>query len=67
MRRPDRHSLEELAEILAVAFYLVMGVALLAAVTASTATALALLILGSFAHVARVGVEGLSDGGPAGG
>jgi hypothetical protein len=60
MRRIDRKGLEGLAEILAGLFYLLMFVTLLAVVTASPGTALGLLILGSCAHVLRVGVERLA-------
>jgi hypothetical protein len=58
VRRLDRKTLDETAEILAGLFYAFMVVALLAVLTAAPGTALGLLVLGCCAHVARVGVEG---------
>ena len=56
-----RKGLDELAELLAGTFYLFMGVAVLALLTASPGVALTLLILGSCFHVGREGVEGLAS------
>lgn len=54
----------KLADSLAIAFFVLMGLAFLATVFGSPGTGLLLLILGSCAHVARVWLEGLS-GSPA--
>jgi hypothetical protein len=57
MQGLDLQRLTKLAESLAIAFYLLMGLAFLTAVLGSPGTGLLLLILGSCAHVARVWLE----------
>jgi hypothetical protein len=57
----DPQRLTKLAESLAIAFYVLMGLAFLAAVFGSPGTGLLLLILGACAHVARVWLEDLSQ------
>lgn len=61
MPAADRDGLDDLAGILAGLFYLLLAAALLAVLTASPGIPLCLLVLGSGAHVARVGVEELSS------
>nr|MBA3866365.1 hypothetical protein [Solirubrobacterales bacterium] len=58
MPRPKSDTLERLAELLALLFYALLAVALLAVFTGAAGCGLLLLILGGAAHVARVGVEG---------
>ena len=55
----DQLRLKKLAESLAIAFYVLMGLAFLAAVLGSPGTGLLLLLLGSCAHVVRVWFEDL--------
>lgn len=55
----DPQRLTKLAESLAIAFYALMGLALLATLLGSPGTGLLLLILGACAHVARVWFEDL--------
>jgi hypothetical protein len=52
-------TLETLTELAPRAFYAVMAVAFLAAITGSTGIAFFFLILGSAIHVGRVGLEAL--------
>jgi hypothetical protein len=55
----DPLRLAKLAESLAIAFYVLMGLAFLATVFGSPGTGFLLLILGACAHVARVWSEDL--------
>ncbi|HET7443068.1 MAG TPA: hypothetical protein VFJ57_00260 [Solirubrobacterales bacterium] len=57
MRIPDLDSLERLTEPLALLFYALMAVALLAALVGSTGSALALLLIGAALHVVRFSIE----------
>ncbi len=50
-------TLKRLTERIPAAFYALIGVALLAALLGATGVELFFLILGSAAHVARVGLE----------
>jgi hypothetical protein len=58
MPEPSAETLDRLTELAPPAFYGVMGVALLAAITGSTGVGFFLLLVGSAIHVARVGLEG---------
>lgn len=62
MQPLDPRRLAKLAESLAIAFYVLMGLAFLATVFGSPGTGLLLLILGSCAHVLRVWFEDLGRG-----
>jgi hypothetical protein len=57
MRLPDLDRLQRLTEPLAILFYALMAVALLAALVGSTGTALALLLIGAGLHVVRFSIE----------
>lgn len=57
MRFPDLDSLERFTEPLALLFYALMAVALLAALVGSTGSALALLLIGAALHVVRFSIE----------
>lgn len=57
MRLPDLDSLERFIEPLALLFYALMTVALLAALVGSTGSALALLLIGAGLHVVRFSIE----------
>lgn len=59
MQPLDPIRLQKLAESLAIAFYVLMGLAFLTAVLGSPGTGLLLLILGACAHVVRVWFEDL--------
>lgn len=61
MQAFDPQRLAKLAESLAIAFYVLMALAFLAAVLGSPGTGLLLLILGAGAHVARVWLEDLGQ------
>jgi len=61
MRIPDLDSLERLTEPLALLFYALMAVALLAALVGSTGSALALLLIGAALHVVRFSIELLAE------
>lgn len=65
MRLPDLDSLERLAESLALLFYALMAVALLAALVGSTGSALALLLIGAGVHVVRFSLELFVEQTPA--
>ncbi len=56
----DPRRLREIAEALTRLFYCLLAVALLAAVFGSPGSGFLLLILAGFAHVARVGADGLA-------
>ncbi len=64
MQPLDPRRLAKLAESLAIAFYVLMALAFLAAVLGSPGSGLLLLIFGACAHVARVWLEDFS-GSPA--
>ncbi len=53
----NRQALEALAERLAIAFYVLMLVAFLAAVSGSSGAGLPFLVLGALAHIGRATVE----------
>jgi hypothetical protein len=57
MRLLDLERLERLTEPLALLFYALMAVALLAALVGSTGSAFALLLLGAGLHVVRFSIE----------
>jgi hypothetical protein len=57
MRLMDPDRLERFTEPLALLFYALMAVALLAALVGSTGSALVLLLLGAAAHVVRFSIE----------
>ncbi len=59
MQQLDPLRLKKLAESLAIAFYVLMGLAFLTAVLGSPGTGLLLLILGACAHLVRVWFEDL--------
>lgn len=58
MNRRQTDSLARFEELLPRAFYIFTAIALLAALVGSTGVAWLFLLLGSAAHVARVGFEG---------
>ena len=58
MARFDQERLPKLAEALAILFYALMLLALVCAFAGSAGSGFLLLLLGSCAHVARVGIEG---------
>ena len=62
MSDPRTDTLERLEELLPRTFYVLMAVALLAALLGSTGVAWFFLLLGSAVHVARVGFEAASRG-----
>ena len=57
MRPTDPERLERFIEPLALLFYALMAVALLAVLVGSTGSALLLLLLGAAAHVVRFSIE----------
>jgi len=61
MKDLDLQRLTKLAESLAIAFYVLMGLAFIATVFASPGTGLLLLVLGAGAQVGRVWLEDLGQ------
>jgi len=61
MQGLDLQRLTKLAESIAIAFYVLMGLAFLTTVLGSPGTGLLLLLLGACAHVARVWFEDLGE------
>jgi steroid 5-alpha reductase family enzyme len=61
MRFPHLDKIERTAELLALLFYALMAVALLAALVGSTGSALALLLIGAALHVVRFSLELFAD------
>lgn len=65
MAGADPERLPKLAEALAVLFYVLMLLALVCAFAGSAGSGFLLLVLGSCAHVVRVGVEAAVSRAPA--
>jgi hypothetical protein len=62
MQGVDLDRLEKLAEVLALAFYIVMFMALVMTLAGSSGSGFLLLILGSCAHIGRAALEEFVDG-----
>jgi hypothetical protein len=65
MAGADTERLPKLAEALAILFYVLMLLALVCAFAGSAGSGFLLLVLGSCAHVGRVGVEAAVSRAPA--
>jgi hypothetical protein len=64
MPRINSDTLAKRARTLAIAFYVLMFMALVCALAGSPGSGFLLLLLGSCAHVLRVGLEALAPGQP---
>jgi hypothetical protein len=62
MQGVDLDRLEKFAEVLALAFYVVMFTALVMTLAGSAGSGLLLLIVGSCAHIGRASLEEFTDG-----
>jgi hypothetical protein len=62
MRLPDLERLASITELLALLFYALMAVALLAVLVGVPVTGLFLLLLGAAVHVVRFSLELVADG-----